>query len=156
MDTQPLTLLQDIAELMNRLEDESSMLTGTAEAQPDNVTLEEPVSDINQQFVGVRRSAWVHSVAFESIKSPSDILYASDKDVFCLHAFLTKLSSHIGFNSEVTALGDPPNDQLKIKYSELHYLSLAHGKSELQVEKFMSHHCHDGSMGVVVYLMRSG
>ena len=114
------------------------------------------MSDINQQFVGVRRSAWIQSVAFESVMSPSDILNASDKDVSNRHAFLTKFNYHIGLNNEIVALGDLPLDQFKIGYSALHYLTLAQDKSELQVEKFTKHHCHDGGMGIVVYLMRSG
>ena len=75
---------------MSNLEDAPSMSSDTSEGQVDDVNEEDPENDTNQQFIGVLRSAWSHSVAFESIKSPSDILNASGKDVFCFQAFLNE------------------------------------------------------------------
>ena len=155
-DTPLLIPLQDLAELMGNLEGASSMSSDTSEAQTNGVNVEDPENDINQQFIGARRCAWIHSVALESVKSSNDILNASDEKVSNLQAFLTQLNSHIGFNNEAIVLEELPCEQFKIKHRELHYLNLAHDKSELQVEKFMNHHCHGGDMGVVVYLMRSG
>ena len=73
-----------------------------------------------------------------------------------LKSYLTKLNDHIDFNDELCALKGLTLDQFKIKHSELRYLSLASDKSELQVEKFMNHHCGDGCMSIGVYLVRSG
>ena len=69
---------------------------------------------------------------------------------------MTKLNDHIDFNDEICVLMDLTPGQFKIKHGELHYLGLAHGKPELQVEKFMNHHCGDGCMSIVVHLVRSG
>ena len=154
MDDQLHTLLQDLAVLMAIGEDDSSMSSDISVAQLSGAS-EEPENDARQASVGVRRSSWIQSVTFAPLKSPGDILNASDEQLYNFTKFLTVISYHVSFNDEVRALGDLPCDQFRIAYSALHYLSLGDDKTELQVEKFMNHHCGGVRLSIAVHLVRS-
>ena len=98
------------------------------------------------------------SRALPSIQSShrGDILNASDEQLDNISKFLTKLNYHVGFNDEVRALGDLPYDWFRTAYTALRYLSLGDDKTELQVEKFMNHHCGSMRLSIAVHLVTSG
>ena len=154
MDGQLITLLQELAMLLSAAEDDSSMSSETSTAQSSEIS-EEPESDTRRTFVGVKRSSWIQSVAFESIKSPEDMHNVSDEQLFSFKVFLTKLSHHVGFNAEVCVLENLPYDQLRAAYIALRYLSFGGDKTELQVEKLTQHHCGRVELSIVVHLVRS-
>ena len=116
MGTHALTLYEDLAIMIAFSEKDATV---------------EPEDDGCQ---GVKRSSWIQSVTFESVKSPEDLLKASSEQLDNFTKFLTMLSYHVSFNEEVRALGDLPYDQFRIAYIALHYLSLDNDKSKLQVE----------------------
>ena len=155
MDGQLATLLQELAMLLSAAEDDSSMSFETSTAQSIEI-IEEPENDTRQTFAGVKRSSWVQRVTFESTKSPEDMHSISDEQLFSFKVFLTKLTHHAGFNDEVCVLENLPYDQFRVAYSALRYLSFGDDKTELQVEKFMTHHCGRAELSIVVHLVRSG
>ena len=95
-------------------------------------------------------------MTFVSIRSPGGILNASDEQLYNFTKFLAKLNYHVGFNNEALVLGDLPYGQFRIACNTLHYLSLGDDKTELQVEKFMNHHCGLMRLSIVVHLVKSG
>ena len=155
MDGQLITLLQELAMLLSAAEDDSSASSETSTAQSSEI-IEEPENDTRQTFVGVKRSSWIQSVTLESITPPEDMRSISGEQLFSFKVFLAKLNDHVGFNDEACVLENLPYDQFRVALGALHYLSFGGDKTELQVEKFMKHHCGRVELSIVVHLVRSG